>query len=92
MLCARTAAAGHLNCLRYAHENGWPWDGETLNAARENRHVLCLRYARDHGCPVDEDGPPPVTPRPVTPREQGNSKDNDEEDEDDEDMFRIRRC
>ena len=39
-------------CLRYAHENGCPWDENTtcMYAAEGEK---CLRYAHENGCPWD---------------------------------------
>jgi hypothetical protein len=45
---------GHLECLRYAHENGAPWDERTTSDAARNGHLDCLRYAHEHGAPWDE--------------------------------------
>ena len=50
----RAAKNGHLECLKYAHENGCPWDGETCSEAAENGHLECLKYARENGCPGSE--------------------------------------
>jgi hypothetical protein len=49
--CAQAAKHGHLECLRYLHEQGCPWDVLTcLEAAREG-HLDCLKYAHENGCP-----------------------------------------
>ncbi|KAK3277324.1 hypothetical protein CYMTET_14648 [Cymbomonas tetramitiformis] len=45
------ASNGHLDCLRYAHENGCPWDVSVCSGAAFGGHLECLRYAHDHGCP-----------------------------------------
>ena len=37
--CLSAASGGHLDCLRYARENGCPWD------AKGNH---CLRYAHEN--------------------------------------------
>ncbi|KAK3247117.1 hypothetical protein CYMTET_43343 [Cymbomonas tetramitiformis] len=50
------ASNGHLDCLRYAHENGCPWDVShgcplglsTFLAAASNGHEDCLRYAYEN--------------------------------------------
>ena len=31
--CSKAAESGHLECLKYAHENGCPWDEETCSEA-----------------------------------------------------------
>ena len=49
------AKYGHLECLKYAHENGCPWDEVTCSEAAENGHLECLKYAHENGCPWDEE-------------------------------------
>lgn len=44
------AMNGHLDCLKYAHENGCPWDSQTTALAAEYGHLDCLEYARKNGC------------------------------------------
>ena len=39
------AKKGHLNCLKYAHENGCPWDEDTCIIADKNGNLNCLKYA-----------------------------------------------
>ena len=41
---------GHLECLRYAHENGRGWDLDTTFIAAYNGHLECLRYAHENRC------------------------------------------
>ena len=50
----RAATYGHLDCLRYAHQNGCPWDDAVCVGAAKNNQLECLRYAHEHGCPWDE--------------------------------------
>ena len=49
------AKYGELECLKYAHENGCPWDEETCASAAEKGKLECLKYAHENGCPWDED-------------------------------------
>jgi hypothetical protein len=49
--CSCAAENGHLECLKYAHEHGCPWNENTCLNAAENGHLECLKYAREHGCP-----------------------------------------
>ncbi len=51
--CSNAAEYGHLDCLRYAHENGCRWNSNTCMFAAENGHFDCLRYAHENGCPWD---------------------------------------
>ncbi len=44
---------GHLDCLKYAHEHGCPWDPTTTRAAAHNGYLECLKYAHENGCPWD---------------------------------------
>ena len=46
---------GRLECLKYAHEKGCPWDRLTCSAA-ESGHLECLKYAHEKGCPWDRAG------------------------------------
>jgi hypothetical protein len=52
--CTNAAAAGDLTRLKYAHENGCPWDESTCEAAARCGHLECLQYAHENGCPWDE--------------------------------------
>ena len=49
--CTAAAANGHLACLKYAHENGCPWNSTTCEAAAAAHHLTCLQYACENGCP-----------------------------------------
>ena len=49
------AKNGHLECLKYLHENGCPWDEKTCSKAAENGQLECLKYAHEKGCPWNED-------------------------------------
>ena len=55
--CACAAESGHLDALKYLHENGVPWDFHTCAFARENNHLECLVYALDNGCQNDKHDP-----------------------------------
>ena len=41
--------------LKYAHENGCPWDEATCWKAAQEGHLDVLKYARENGCPWDKD-------------------------------------
>ena len=49
-LC-EAAQYGHLECLKYAHENGCPWHEKTCAGAAFNGEFECLKYAHENGCP-----------------------------------------
>ena len=49
------AKNGYLNCIKYAHENGCPWDEDTCSYASENGHLECIKYARENGCLWNEE-------------------------------------
>jgi len=53
-ICSKAAENGHLDCLRYAHENGCAWDENTCAVAADG-HLDCLRYAHENGCAWDKD-------------------------------------
>ena len=44
---------GHLDCLKYAHGHGCPWDTGTTRYTALYGHLECLRFAHEHGCPWD---------------------------------------
>jgi hypothetical protein len=45
--------AHSLKCLKWAHENGYPWsEFDTINAAK-NGYIEMLRYAHQNGAPWD---------------------------------------
>ena len=39
--------------LKYAHENGCPWDEWTCSMAAGGGHLKVLKYAHENGCPWD---------------------------------------
>ena len=53
--CGRSAERGHLECLRYAHEQGCRWDEWIAAYASGEGHLECLRYTHEQGCPWDEE-------------------------------------
>ena len=40
--------------MKYARENGCPWNAVTCSNAALNGHLECLKYAHKNGCPWDE--------------------------------------
>ena len=48
-------AGGHLECLKYAHEQGCELDADTCKAAARRGHLDCLKYAHEQGCEWDAD-------------------------------------
>ena len=51
MTCRFAALCGHLNMLKYAHEEGCPWDKRTCSRAAEEGHKEVLEWAIANGCP-----------------------------------------
>jgi hypothetical protein len=45
---AYIAAAGHLECLKYAHENGCPWNPLTTTNAVRYGNLDCVKYIYRH--------------------------------------------
>ena len=54
LLTSIIAKNGHLNCLKYAKENGFPWNVLTYCNAAIYEHLDCLKYAKENGCPFDK--------------------------------------
>ena len=52
--CYMAALNGHLECLKYAHENGCSWNKHTCSKAAFHGHLECLKYAHENGCPWDK--------------------------------------
>jgi hypothetical protein len=52
--CKTTAKKGHLECLKYAHENGCEWNSDTCANAALNGQIECLKYAHENGCEWDD--------------------------------------
>ena len=48
------AEYGHLDCLKYLHENGCSWNEHTCRCAALNGHLECLKYVHENGCPWNE--------------------------------------
>lgn len=49
-----TYEQSYLQCLKYVHENGCPWDSNLCTEAGQRGHLVCLTYAHEHGCPWNE--------------------------------------
>jgi hypothetical protein len=52
-ICTESSKKGFLNLLKYAHENGCPWDEDTCFYSASNGQLKCLKYAHENGCPWD---------------------------------------
>jgi hypothetical protein len=53
-ICCELAYRGMIDCLKYAHENGFSWDKNVCVVASKNGHLDCLIYAHENGCPWTE--------------------------------------
>jgi hypothetical protein len=49
------AANGHLEVLKYAHENGCPWNQTMCSEAARNGQLEVLKYGHEDGCPWPAD-------------------------------------
>jgi len=49
--CIYAIANGQLECLKYLHENGCPWNEKCCENASENGYLELLKYLHDNGCP-----------------------------------------
>ena len=47
--CTDAAAAGDLTRLKYADENGCPWDERPCETAAEEGYLECLQYLHENG-------------------------------------------
>ena len=54
MTCSSAAGGGHLECLKYLHDKGCPWDEMACLSAADGGHLECLKYLHDEGCPWDK--------------------------------------
>jgi hypothetical protein len=45
------AKNGHLDCLKFAHENGCPWSENTTSYAARGGQLNCLKYSHENCCP-----------------------------------------
>jgi hypothetical protein len=62
------AKGGHLEVLKWARENGCPWDELTCANAAERGHLGMLQWARANGCPVGQGGRARARRRAATSR------------------------
>jgi hypothetical protein len=52
-MCAKAAASGNLNLLRWIRALGFEWNVSTCNEAAKNGHLKILKWAREKGCGWD---------------------------------------
>jgi len=45
---------GHLEILKYLHENGCSWNVRSCEIASMKGHLECLKYLHENGCPWNE--------------------------------------
>ena len=53
--CIKAVQSGSLECLKYLHENGFPWGKDTILCAGWKGHLNCLKYLVMNGCPFDDE-------------------------------------
>jgi hypothetical protein len=53
-LCEWAAKKRNLNILKYAREDGYPWNRDVTYWAAANGDLNILKYAHENGCPWDE--------------------------------------
>ena len=51
--CARAAADGNLEALKWLRASGAAWDTKMCSAAAPGGHLEVLKWAREHDCPWD---------------------------------------
>jgi len=49
--CRAAVENNHIECLKYAHEHGAPWDTECAAGAAASGHLHILKYLHAQGCP-----------------------------------------
>jgi len=54
LTCSWAAEGGHLEVLKWARENGCPWNERTCSCAAKGGHLEVLKWARENGCPWGE--------------------------------------
>ena len=53
-ICSVAAGYGHLELLKWARQNGCPWNGGPCTTAAFGGHLEVLKWARENGCPWGE--------------------------------------
>ena len=53
--CTKASQGGSLECLKYLHENGFPWGKDTILCAGWKGYLNCLEYLVSNGCPFDDE-------------------------------------
>lgn len=53
-ICREAARGGHIDVLRWAREEGSPWDATVCMEAARGGRLEVLRWLRSEGCPWDE--------------------------------------
>ncbi|KAL6076959.1 Ankyrin repeat domain-containing protein [Balamuthia mandrillaris] len=54
-LCRVWFQGGHLEVLKWARENGCPWDKTVFMMAAARGHLEVVKWAHENGCPWDKD-------------------------------------
>ncbi|CAB9499193.1 ankyrin containing protein (ISS) [Seminavis robusta] len=49
--CSAASQNGHFEMLKWAHENGCPWDADTMVGAVKGGHLNILKWLQLNGCP-----------------------------------------
>ena len=53
--CTAPPRRGHLEFMKYLHENGCAWNESACAAAACSGHLECLKYLHENGCPWDKE-------------------------------------
>lgn len=53
--CGNAVFNGHLECLKYLHENGCPWDEWSCYFAASCGYLDILKYLHENNCPYDKE-------------------------------------
>ena len=52
-VCTGAAKNGNIEMLKYLHEKGYSWGGDTCNSAIKTGHLEVLKYLLENGCSCD---------------------------------------
>eukprot|EP01032_Pedospumella_encystans_P010466 gene10466-12227_t len=47
----KAAQGGQVECIKYLHENGCPWDTDAITEAASRGFLDCVTYLHTNGCP-----------------------------------------
>ena len=67
-VCEFAAQNGHIDCLKYAHQQGTSLTSKVCEFAAQNGHIDCLQYAHANNCPYPEILLPTIVKKILIPK------------------------